>query len=318
MMRCIVSPQNNPEFNLAAEEYLFRNYADDIFFLYVNKQAVVVGKHQNTLAEINHQFVRENNIAVIRRLSGGGSVYHDLGNLNFSFHQTVVDTSKISFKNFNHPIVEVLHQLNVPAEISPRNDIFVNGFKISGHAEHVFRNRILSHGTLLFNVNRENLSKALKNESGTFSGKAIQSVRSKVANITDFLEQQISMNEFIQLILEHILSTSSGSQIYELNSGELKNIEKLMMEKYATWEWNFGYSPRYRFEKSMDQLSCSISIQVERGLITDVEIGGDAVSVEQKNTVQKLLLNCTHEYDEIRQKLSEPEINLPDLTECFF
>ena len=317
-MRCILSPSNVPAFNLAAEEYLFQIFSDNFFFLYVNSPAVVVGKHQNALAEINPRFVRENNIPVIRRLSGGGAVYHDLGNLNFSYHQTVDDLSKISFKVFNEPVVEVLNRLGIPAEISKRNDIIVRGFKVSGHAEHVFRNRILSHGTLLFDVNREFLSKALKNESGTFSGKAIQSVRSKVANISELLDKNVSLNDLIQLILEYILSLYTGSWLHKLDSADIKNIEKLVEEKYSTWEWNFGYSPKYRFKKSMDQPSCSVSIQVEKGRIIDVEIGGDVLRTDQKNNLQDQLLNCTHGYDSIHQKLSELEMNMPGLMDCFF
>ena len=226
-MLCIVSKYYNPAFNLAAEEYLFKNFEEDIFFLYINSPAVVIGKHQNALAEINPEFIRENDVKVIRRLSGGGAVYHDEGNLNFSFHQTVADTSKISFKSFNEPIIDVLKQLNVNAEISKRNDIFVNEFKVSGHAEHVFRNRILSHGTLLFNANRENLSTALKNTSGTYKGKAIQSVRSKVANITEFLSSPLSINEFTQKIKQHILNLSRENKEYDLSLSDIDQIVKI-------------------------------------------------------------------------------------------
>ncbi|MFA9389352.1 MAG: biotin/lipoate A/B protein ligase family protein [Prolixibacteraceae bacterium] len=317
-MLCILSPSNEPEFNLAAEEYLFRNFSDDIFFLYVNQASVVVGKHQNALAEINFKYIREHDIRVIRRLSGGGAVYHDLGNLNFSFHQTVADTAKISFKSYNLPIIEVLKQWNVPAEISARNDIFVKGFKISGHAEHVFRNRIMSHGTLLFNANREMLSKSLKHESGSFTGKAIQSVRSKVANIVDFLSETIAMDTFIQKIVVESLASPGINSMYTLSESDIKKIRELAVEKYSTWAWNFGYSPKYRFEKANKEGSVLFAFLVEKGMISEIESVGEGLSELQKKAVQQKMLNSPHKYESILQQLSTPEINRPDLIECFF
>ena len=322
-MLCILSKENNPRFNLAAEEYLFRNFDEDLFFLYINSPSVVVGKHQNALAEINPWFVKENKIEVLRRLSGGGAVYHDLGNLNFSFHKSVADTSKISFQSFNQPIVDVLQRLNIPAEISKRNDIFVNGFKVSGHAEHVFRNRILSHGTLLFNAEREKLSKALKNESGQFSHRAIQSVRSKVANVSEYLKTDIEIDEFAHLILKHILESKSNGKIYELTGNDIKLIKKLAAEKYATWEWNFGYSPKYRFEKSLSdgELEIGIFLRVEKGIIKELSISGNGLDENQKRTVQHTLLNSPHEFDSIEKNLLTLNLNQKIsslLYKCFF
>lgn len=317
-MLCILSPSNKPEFNLAAEEYLFRNFTDDIFFLYVNEPSVVVGKHQNALAEVNPEFIREKGIPVLRRLSGGGAVYHDLGNLNFSFHQTVPDTAKVSFKVFNEPVVEVLQSLGIPAEISGRNDILVNSYKVSGHADHVFRKRVLSHGTLLFNANRENLSLALKNNSGTFSGKAIHSVRSKVANVVDFLPSPLTLEDFIQEVIDHIIVGFIDSYLYKLTAKDCAEIEILANEKYSTWKWNFGYSPKYRFEKTCNNSKCSVAIQVEKGKITALEIQSLTLTADQQKAVQQKLVGGPHEYNVILQILQSPEIDQPQLIECFF
>lgn len=320
-MLCILSSSTDPYFNLAAEEYYFKYFNEDIFFLYVNSPAVVVGKHQNAIAEINPQFVAENKIQVVRRLSGGGAVYHDLGNLNFSFHQRVEDTAKISFKLFNDPIIEVLNQLGVHAKISKRNDIFVDDFKVSGHAEHVFRNRILSHGTLLFDAQKENLSLALKNQSGSFSGKAIQSVRSKVANIVDFLEQAISLDEFIQAVQQHILATNFNCKTYTISESNKKAIRKLVKEKYATWEWNFGYSPKYKFEKkqTFENGTIAVSIFVEKGIMKELEIKGiENINIE---AVRNKLINSLHQKQSINQLLTT--LGIQDryksiLLDCFF
>lgn len=309
-MLLILSPSNSPEFNLAAEEYLFRNFSDDLLFLYVNAPAVVVGKHQNAMAETNSRFLHEHNIKLIRRLSGGGAVYHDQGNLNFSFHKTVEDTAKIAFKAFNDPIVEVLQQMGIPAEVSPRNDIFVNGFKVSGHAEHVFRKRILSHGTLLFNANRENLSKALKNNAGTFHGKAIQSVRSKVANIVDFLEKPMELGGFIQRIVSHFTRDDSNT-VYILNEKDQEQIQVLANEKYDTWEWNYGYSPKYQFEKelTLNNEIIRLKTRVEKGIIQEITIDGN-IADDQKKAVQELLLNSPHSFGIITQLTAKLDSDL--------
>ena len=322
-MLCILSKENDPLFNLAAEEYLFRNFEEDVFFLYINSPAVVVGKHQNALAEINPGYVWKNKIDVVRRLSGGGAVYHDLGNLNFSFHQSVADTAKISFQSFNQPIVDVLQSLGVPAKISKRNDIFVNGFKVSGHAEHVFRNRILSHGTLLFNAEREKLSKALKNDSGQFSHKAIQSVRSKVANITDFLKSPLSMQQFVQQIFKQIVENKAEGKVYELTATDHKEIIKLAKEKYATWDWNFGYSPKYRFDKTISENknAIGISVWVEKGMMNEITFVGDGLNEQEKRTVRDALLNSPHKFDSIERILSTLNLNTEissQLLKCFF
>lgn len=318
-MRCIISPSLLPEFNLAAEEYLFRNFTDDVLFLYVNQASVVVGKHQNAMAEVNPKFVTENNIKVIRRLSGGGAVYHDPGNLNFSFHKTVDDPAKVSFKVFNEPIVEVLKQLGIPAEISPRNDIFVKGFKVSGHAEHVFRKRILSHGTLLFDANRESLSKALKNNSGIFHGKAIQSVRSKVANIVDFMEQPIKLNDFIQHVLDFMLMANSSNVVYQLSKNDVAQIEELVSEKYSQWEWNFGYSPKYIFEK--EEGKTKVKVQVEKGRIVDLELSYNGMAAPGHDEIVRNLIGCPHEYRAISDRLiahiTKPEF-VKQLLDCLF
>jgi lipoate---protein ligase len=318
-MLCILSDSQYPAFNLAAEEYLFRNFIEDVFFLYVNDPAVVVGKHQNALAEINPVFVRENQVKVNRRLSGGGAVYHDRGNLNFSFHKSVPDPSKIAFRDFNLPIVEVLHGLGVNAEISQRNDIFVQGYKVSGHAEHVFRNRILSHGTLLFNAEKVALSQALKNPSfSSFEGKAIQSVRSKVANIVDFLKEPLAMDNFVAMVLQHLVQNDLRNKLYDLTKADYEMIEQLVTQKYDTWEWNYGYSPRYRFENKAEDFSFQVSVVVEKGLMTTVDLWGDSLTDVQKKAVQQKLLNSPHEYHSIIKNFSELGIDGSQFADVFF
>jgi lipoate---protein ligase len=325
-MRCIVSHSSDTAFNLAAEEHLFRNFPDDLLFLYSNRPSVVVGKHQNALAEINYPYCKENKIGVFRRISGGGTVFHDLGNLNFSFHQTVDDPSKTSFKAFIAPIVGSVRELGIDAEIGPRNDILVNGLKVSGHAAHVFRKRMLSHGTLLVSSDKAVLSASLSGCGSLFSGKAIASVRSKIANLNDFIE-----GLDVAAVQKHIVSSfvlSGRVQHTEyLNETDIEAIEKLADEKYRTWEWNIAYSPNYRFSNlavyEAEQLH--FSIDVEKGLIVKATIECNVFAKSDCELVEKLLIGMRHNENDIRTCF-ENNVSLPivnyfgavNLTDQFF
>jgi lipoate-protein ligase A len=312
-MHCIVSPTTDPVFNLAAEEYLFRNFVDDVLFLYINTPSVVVGKHQNAIAEINPLYIHENDIPIVRRMSGGGAVYHDRGNLNFSFHKTVDDTAKVRYSEFSKPIVEVLHDLGIPAEINSRNDIIVSGFKVSGHAQHVFRNRVLSHGTLLVNSDLTKLSASLKRSTGRFESRAIQSVRSPVTNVSDFSTESITATHIITLLLERIGRTNPGTEFIKLSSQEIREIETLAYEKYSTREWNYGYSPLYFFRNEIEtregeKLNCCLS--VDKGIIFDAKIEGTLISPIDLYEFEQQLCGLCHMVKPLRELISiTPALN---------
>lgn len=296
-MRCIVSPSADPVVNLAAEEVFFRNGKEDILFLYSNSPSVIIGKHQVTLAEVNPVMIAENNIKVIRRLSGGGAVYHDSGNLNFSFHKTVADPAKTSFGDFSEPIVKVLKTMGIDATSNARNDIIFDGKKLSGHAQHVFRNRVLSHGTLLINSDLTHLSRALKRESGQFEGKGIPSVRSMVSSLSEITGNTISVESVIQHIVQHIQQENPSARISTLFNEMIAEIEMLARTKYSTWEWNYGYSPPYRFCNSIDTgenttLACELT--VEKGIITEASLTGNYISPGQLKGIENQLAGLRH------------------------
>ena len=186
-MRCFISNSSTPSFNLATEEYFLKNSSDDFFILYVNESCVVVGKHQNVLSEINLRYIIENRIKVARRISGGGAVFHDLSNLNFCFIQNCENREKINFQYFISPILESLNSLGLEVSFSGRNDLILKSTKISGNAMHIYKNRVLAHGTLLFDTNLHQLSNSLINNYKLFTDRSIKSVKSKVTNISNFL-----------------------------------------------------------------------------------------------------------------------------------
>ncbi len=307
-MLCIHLKNTDPYFCLAAEEYLIKNFSEDIFMLWQSEKAVVVGKHQNLFAEINYPFVRENNIALCRRISGGGTVFHDAGNVNFSFIKNVKSPAEISFKMFTAPVVEVLAKLGIEATTSGRNDLLIDGLKISGNAEHVYKNRVLHHGTLLFDSDLQNLGNAIKVIPGKYESKAVQSNRSPVANISQFLKNPMTTGEFIQFLLAVQLENSENN-FYDLNENDIQTIEKLATEKFRTWDWNFGYSPKYSFknEVEIEGKILSIMLVVEKGIIVQAEIRGDYFFQSQSISIQNSLHQKKHDFNEIKLVLPTNE-----------
>jgi len=245
----IISQSNDPSFNLAAEEYLLRNKNEDYHFFYINKPSVIVGKHQNALAEINIEYLEKNNISLHRRLSGGGTVYHDEGNLNFCFIKNGNNSNLVNFKQATQPIVEALNSWNIPARNGERNDLLVNYKKISGNACHVYKRRVMHHGTLLYNSNLDALTSCLKNDPLKFKDKAVKSVRSEVINIKTILNKNWSSTEFLKRLVEYIKSNLTNIESYTFTENDLIKIHDLQESKYSKNDWNLRYGPNYEFKK---------------------------------------------------------------------
>jgi len=302
---CINQTNTDPYFNLAAEEYFLKNFHEDFFMLWRSQPSVVVGKHQNALAEINHEFVREHKIPVARRLSGGGTVFHDPGNVNFTFIRNVEKISEVNFKVFTVPVVEALKKLGVEAYTTGRNDLLIDGKKISGNAEHVHKNRVLHHGTLLFNSLLDALKGALKVDLSKFEDKAVQSNRSEVTNIANYLPNPISVEEFTDFLFGEISQSFPDFQIYQVTPEDLEAIQKLSIEKYQTWEWIFGYSPRYRFTNTLvtENGEIRISLLVEKGMMIEVSVSG-AIPTELITNTTESLLGCCHDFVAVKTALS--------------
>ena len=309
-MLCIYNKSINPYFNLATEEYLFKHKSEDIFMLWRNEPSIIVGKHQNTLSEINYEFVKKNNIKVVRRLTGGGAVFHDLGNVNFTFIQTGEDEKLVDFRKYTIPIIEVLKKIGIQAKFEGRNDLTVDGKKISGNAEHVYKNRVLHHGTLLFSATINNLTEALNVDESKFNDKAVKSVRSRVTNISEHLQNPISVEEFIDLIYSNIKHMYSDAIDYELSQKDITEIEKLVKEKYSTWEWNYGYVSNYNFTNKLRTNAGTIEINMEiiNGLIEKIKFYGDYFSVFDTEDLEVKLLKVQHKEEDIRKALKGIDI----------
>ncbi len=303
-MLCIFNNSNDAYFNMAVEEYVFTHFTDDIFMLWRNEPAIIVGLFQNSLAEINLDYVKEKNIKVVRRLTGGGAVFHDLQNLNFTF---VESNSKGNFRTFTQPIIEVLNGIGVDACFEGRNDLMIDGRKFSGNAQCVSNGRMLHHGTLLFDTAMTDMSNALKVNPLKFEDKAVKSVRKRVTNISEHLKSPITVLQFSDLIMKHIMETRANCQLYEFTEDDLAAIKKLRDEKYSTWEWNFGHSPKYSFSKMIRTAGGNIELhlQTEKGIVSAVKIYGDFFAKRDVSDFEKLLIGVRHEKDAVADLLTK-------------
>ena len=309
-MLLINNTNTNAYFNLAMEEYFLKNTNEDIFLLWQNENSIIVGKNQNTLSEINYDYVKENNIKVVRRLSGGGAVFHDLGNINFTFI-SCNDNSFSDFKKFTMPIVEALKELNVHAEFSGRNDLLIDGQKFSGNAQYNYKNKVMHHGTLLFSSEINNLSNALKVKPSKFQGKSVKSVKSRVTNISSHLDKEMTVLEFKDYLMDFINKRDENSHFYELNDKDIESINKLVEEKYSTWEWNFGYSPKYSLYNELKYPGGNVefSLDVHDGLIKDIKFFGDFFGKEDISFIENKLRNVKHNEYSIKSALEDVDIN---------
>jgi lipoate-protein ligase A len=309
-MFCIINNSKDIYFNLALEEYLLRSCTEDFFMVWQSDMALVAGKHQNILAEMNHTFIRQNRIQVARRITGGGTVFHGPGNLNFTFIQNGTPGKLVNFWYFVTPIIQFLKTYNLSAEIGLRNELLLRGKKISGNAEHVFKNRVLHHGTLLYNANLDWLNQSIEIVSGRYFDKAVQSFRSEVCNISEFLETKIPIDEFASDLTHFLTDRFAGSDGYKLTEDELKKVNILKEDKYSRPEWIYGYSPPFEIRSSftLHGALISIYIKVNNGKITDILFSGGRES-NQLNLLSKKLQGIYFSYDTFHCSLMNENVD---------
>ncbi len=305
-----ISKSTDCYFNLALEEHFLKSRTDDVFMLWQNDNTIVVGKNQNTLSELDIDFVKKNDIRVVRRITGGGAVYHDMGNINFTYITDASDEWECDFSRFAVPVIRTLQALGIDAQMSGRNDIVVDGRKISGNAQTVVNGRLLHHGTLLLKTDISILKKALKPDLLKIQSKGIKSVESRVVNICDMLERKLNPSELMSLIGAQIKELYGASD-YEISDEDIASASKLADEKYRTWEWNFGYSPKYSFSKKK-RFACGdieACLKVEDGVIKDAVFYGDFFSVADTKRIADVLCGVSHRYEDLKGALSQFNLN---------
>ncbi len=310
-MLLINNDNTNPYFNFALEEYLLKKTDKDLFRLWMCDPCVSVGKNQNTISEINSDYVRKNSIPIVRRQSGGGAVFHDLGNLNFTFI-SCNNNSFSDFKRFTQPIIDLLKTLGINAEFSGRNDLLIDGKKFSGNAQYNYKNKVIHHGTLLFSSQISNLSNALKVKPIKLESKGIKSVKSRVTNISEHLDKPMNISEFRDLVMNYVFSLNSNNSYFNLTEKDIENVNKLSKEKYSTWEWNFGNSPNYSLVNELRYIGGTLEfhLNVSKGFITDIKFFGDFFGKKDISNVEDLLIGVKHEEESLKEKLNN--INIDD------
>ncbi len=299
----------DPAYNLAFEEYVLTNRRQgDYLILWQNRNAVIIGRNQNTAQEINADFVEKNGISVIRRITGGGAVYHDMGNLNYSFITDAPDAQNISKDPFTKPIIEALQALGLDAATSGRNDILVSGKKISGIAQYITKGRILHHGTLLFDSNPDMISGALNPDPTKFQSKSVQSVRSRVGNIRSFLASDMDLPGFWQYL--RIFLGKNGMTPGVLTDEELAAIRQLKQNKYDTWDWNYGKSPEYSLccTHRWNNGLLEACLSVKDGKICAITFRGDFLSVYAPELLCDALIGCPYQEDAIAAVLEKQPV----------
>jgi len=294
----------DPRMNLALEEYALRHFGeeDDYLLFYINEPSIIIGRNQNTLEEINDEYVRKNGIHVVRRMSGGGAVYHDLGNLNFSFITKYKKEKLNNFLKFNEPVIQILNEMGVPAEMSGRNDILANGRKISGNAQFSTGKRMFSHGTLLYCTDLDEVKHALNVKMSKIQSKGHKSVRSRVANIIEFLDDnRMPVAEFRQRILDGLYREKEHFETYKLTEEEWQAIHKLKENKYGNWDWNFGKSPKFNIQrtKRFPAGEIDLRLDVQKGRIENLTIYGDFFGEKPVREIEDLLAGVRYDPEEI-------------------
>ncbi len=315
-MLYIIDHSTDPQWNLAAEEYLFKNFKEPVFRLWRNSPSVIIGLHQNAFAEINIEYVKKNSIPVVRRLSGGGAVFHDLGNLNFTFIDNRVNTNETSaemFARFTRPILDALTLLGIKASLKGRNDLVIDDRKFSGNAVALYKERILQHGTILFSSSMANLSDALANRPEQYESKAVKSNRARVTNISDHLEKSMTIEEFIHFLEQFILSQKENRYIqYCYSADDLAQIAKLKLEKYSKESWNYGSSPAFEYSKIMrfEGGLLEVHMSVKKGVIEDIRFYGNYFFTKESRELEEVLRETPYDPESMKDCLKR--VNLSD------
>jgi lipoate-protein ligase A len=307
-MLCIYLGTHDPFFNLALEEVLLKSRKEEYLILGINSPSVIIGKHQVAHRETDTRFVTENKIPVVRRISGGGTVFHDSGNLNFTFIRQCDPGRQVDFRKHTQPVIDFLISLGINAKFEGKNDIKVDGLKISGNAEHVHRNRVLHHGTLLFSSSLDLMRNSIRADKSCYTSRAVESNPSSVVNLKDKMNLFAGIDEFSKEMMHYFSRIIPGFKEYGISRNDNEEAEALAENKYKTWEWNYAYGPEYTFDNTfrLGEKTCSCSLSIAGGKVVQCVITGG----EEFKSFSERLIGCRHMIPEFLNVLEKENTGL--------
>lgn len=309
-MYIIKHESNNPYFNLAVEEYLLDNFDADVIMLWRNDNTVVVGKNQNTIEEVNQKYIEEHGIKVVRRLTGGGAVFHDMGNVNYTIIQKYNNSLFSNYDYFTKSVRDFLQSLGVDASLSGRNDLLIDGRKFSGNAQCVRKGKMMHHGTLMFSSEVKDISGALTPNRKKIESKGVKSVKSHVTNISSHMEDKMTVDEFMKELYDYYLRLSDDAKPYQFTEKDTAEIQRLADSKYSSWSWNYGESPAYSWtgSRKYDFGLVDVRMNIKDGKIIDIRIYGDFFGIRNIREMEEVLTGSLHRYDSVAEKLEGIEL----------
>ncbi|MBZ6011234.1 lipoate--protein ligase [Leuconostoc gelidum] len=314
--------------NIAMDAWLLKNLKpkEPVFSLWQNKRAVIVGENQNTFSEVNSDYVDSHNVEVVRRVSGGGAVYHDLGNICFTFFVPVSSSARVDFHQFVQPMADALESLGIHVDISGRNDLEIEGKKVSGNAQRYAGGYLMHHGTLLWDTDVDAMVRSLNVADEKFISKAAKSVRTRVGNIKDYAPKDLTINKFIDQLTYYLTNEGRDGE-YKLDANQKSDILMLRDKKFSQWSWNYGQSPEFMYNNHAKFNGGSIDVQIDvhDGKITDINFTGDFLGVRDWREMKSQLIDTPFTYEYVADILEKNKngqyfgsITNNELLETFF
>ncbi len=304
---------HDPAFNTAFEEFAFRKIADrdDVFILWINRPCIVVGKNQNTVEEINQKYCEQNDIKIVRRISGGGAVYHDLNNLNYTIISNEDSGGEFDFNSMSMPVIETLAEMGVKAEFTGRNDLVIDDKKFCGNAQHIKKNRVMHHGCILFDVDLAVLSSALQVSADKIESKGKKSVRSRVTNIKEHLKDKTLTVEDFKALLKSYMNKHYDMMDYQLTDLELEEVKKIKKSRNDSWDWVYGENPEFTIKRSRRLVSGKVEVKilVRQGIIENIKFYGDFFGVRDVDELSEKLKDVKYDSKSVTSVLEKSDIS---------